>query len=335
MSHRKFAARCLSGISFAALLATGAQAQDFDFDGIKWGAFVQGGFAYGSHDNGLPYAQFFGPDSTPAISDTFPFTVGSGNGLDIRGGISAHFDNPWSANLVYTGLRTWKHGDTGLFPDFAVVSILPNGLSVDDTGIGSSWNEARVRTSVAADVADFQAGYDVGLGDGFSATLLGGLRYGSFIQKTHVDMLDSSGTVEFVNDRRSYFSGIGPSIGFKASTPTDSNHIGVTGSFIAGFLFGTESSITTGFDSSATPVKTRNLHDARMATTINSDLALTYTLPAGDLPTTTFALGYQVSYYGGVRDTRNGSSGDGTAVYGKTYDSILDYGPFLRVGVNL
>jgi len=341
MTQRRGASRYLSGISIFALLstagATGALADDPSmFDSMRWSYFLQGGFAIDPSANTLPYAQFYGPDlRVNPTSTQFPFLVGSGQGIDFRGGIAAHFNSPWSARLAYTGLRTWKKGDTGQFPNYAVVSVLPNGDTPGSTGIGSSWNEAKVKTRVAADVADFQAGYDVGLGDDISTTLVAGVRYGDIYQKTHVAILDSGRVLQFFNDRRSNFTGTGITVGIEAAAPLFGDGFGVSGSVLGGALFGVLSSRTTGAntDNPPDPVIPRFFHDKKTAATLNADLALTY--GPSDWQGVSFALGYQLSYYAGVRDTRNGSSGNGLAVYGSTGANLIDQGPFFRANVGL
>lgn len=312
--------------------ATGALADNSLIDGpIKWNVFVQGGFAVDG-SSGLPYAQYYGPDLQSAPSSTvYPFTVGSGSGFDIGGGVSAHFDNPWSANLAYTGLRSSKSGDTGQYGDYAVVSVLPNGYKAGEPGVGTSYNEAKVKTDVAADVIDFQAGYDVGLGEGISGTVLGGLRYAQISQNTHVGILDLGGFLEYSDHRDSKYWGLGPTVGLKASMPFEDSGFGVSGSLVGGLLIGQLKSDTDGADSSGRPVNPRNISSTSLAETINSEVALTYMMPSGPFQDVSFAAGYQVAYYAGVRDTRNGSSGNGAAVYGSVHDDLLDHGPFLRI----
>ncbi|MGH8134204.1 MAG: hypothetical protein ACRETP_13415 [Steroidobacteraceae bacterium] len=92
--------------------------------------------------------------------------------------------------MAYTGVRANGHGST---PNFTPASVV---YSVLGTG-HSSGVRAVVSTHTTVDIVDFEVGYDVGLGNigvggDIQATLLGGLRYGDFSQRTNAIFIFNS-----------------------------------------------------------------------------------------------------------------------------------------------
>jgi hypothetical protein len=329
-----FRRKLLTGVSAAAIVvlvgASDAKAQASAPQPVSFDLFVQGGYGFAG-DNSTPFAEVrSGGFQSPARS---VLNVGSGDGWNGKVGGAVHFMNVWSAQLAYTGLRSTRTLGTPTYtPSFPLVSVLAGGFTNPGfAGVGTSWNRATVRTETRADVIDFQAGYDVGLG-GVSTTLLGGLRFGSFNQDTAVTLFDTSGGAEVNDQRQARFQGIGPTLGAKAEMPlpVPVAGVGIEGAILAGVLFGEVRSQTTGMFTNGNLQRPRNFSKDTVSPNVDAELALTYGMPVGGA-TMQLAAGYQVSYYGGVRDTANGASSTGSEQFGSTTDDLLYYGPFIRL----
>jgi hypothetical protein len=333
-------AKLLTSVSAAAIVVTicaaDARAQSTPPHPYSFNIFVQGGYAI-SGGNDTPFAEI-APGTTPGTVAT----VDSGNGFTGKVGGGVHLPGPWSAQFAYTGLRTDNKKSTGTFPsNSTVVSVLAGGRTFGGVpGIGTSWARASVVSKTHADVFDFQAGYDVGLGAGISGTILGGVRFGSFNQETDVAMFTVAGSPSAVASRHSRFEGIGPTLGFKGAMPLVVGWpgLGIEGSVLAGALFGDVHSTSTGafIPPTATgAIFSHTVDKHTVSPNAEAELALTYTLPMPSSPVSfQLAAGYQVMFYGHVRDTANGASRTGTEHFGSVTDDLLYHGPFARLQAN-
>jgi outer membrane protein OmpA-like peptidoglycan-associated protein len=324
-----FRRKLLTGVAATALIvlvgAGDARAQAPAPQPYSFDLFLQGGRAF-SADNTTPIGQLF---TTHQI-----LTADSGNGWNGKIGGSVHFMNVWSAHLTYSGLRAKNTTNTPNFHTtaFPLYSVLGGGF-VGSPGIGTSWNREVVKTTTRADILDFQAGYDIGLGGGIRTTLLGGLRFGSFNQETDATLFSFAGAAQATDKRHSRFQGIGPTIGANVAMPLPVAGLGVEGSVLAGALFGeVRSSTAVTFTPPTSPLLPRNFSKDHVSPNVDAELALTYTMPAPGA-VLELAAGYQVNFYGGVRDTANGASIFPAQHFGSTTDDLLYHGPFARLKV--
>ncbi|HWU03318.1 MAG TPA: Lpg1974 family pore-forming outer membrane protein, partial [Novosphingobium sp.] len=211
------------------------------------------------------------------------------------------------------------------------------GESSSANGVATSYNQARIHTETAGDIFDFNAGYDVGLGEGATATISAGVRYAEFHQSSTVNLFYNDSEQETTAHRRSQFTGVGPELGAKAEYAFGHQGFSVEGSVLGSILFGRQKSLTSGtwtnYDGSSEndPLGSRQLNKASTAKTVNAEVGLTYNAQSGLTRGAALTFGYKVSYYAGVVDTGNGSSGDGLGRYGKVSDDILSHGPFIRL----
>ena len=327
-----FRTKLLTSVSAAAVVAlvgaSAAAAQSAPPKPYSVDLFIQGGYAFSS-GNDTPFAEVrsggFGSPAKAILG------VDSGDGWDGKVGGAVHFMNVWSAQLAYTGLRTRRSVGTGNYtPSFPLVTVLAGGV-VGGPGVGTSWNRASVRSDTRADIIDFQAGYDIGLGD-ISTTVLGGVRFGSFDQKTDATFFTSSGTPIVDNTRHSRFQGIGPTLGAKAEMPlpVPVAGIGIEGSVVGGVLFGQVKSQTSAQFLPSGALLSHNVSKDTASPNVDAELALTYGMPVGGAKLQ-LAAGYQMSYYGSVRDSANGASSTGSEHFGSTTDDLLYHGPFVRL----
>lgn len=294
-------------------------------------ASAEGGYAIGTSTNNSVWGEApAGYHGDPEPYGAVPLSVGGGDGFVGRAALGYQYDPHWSFGIMYTGLRTSQ-------------SSGQNGLLATVQGGGTKWGHPQtgyngsVKTSIAADIVDFQVGYDYGLGRGGIATALIGIEYGRFGQKTDVTMHQGCGyscDPSAGTDRNSTFSGVGPTLGVKGQMPLtgDVRHgLGLVGQVQGGVLFGSLDSDTTAYG--LYDPTSRDIDHDRTAETVQAQLGLTYAVHVGASSDLQLALGYQVMYFAGVRDSRNGVSEVG-ATYGSETDDLLYHGPFARLTLN-
>ncbi|HZU62359.1 MAG TPA: Lpg1974 family pore-forming outer membrane protein [Novosphingobium sp.] len=335
-------ASALSTPAFAAdadQAAPATPAQEAPVTTPRLNVFVEGTYIFNNNANRLPYAQYFGPNVRgQEYTNAYPYTVGSGKGYEISAGVALRVAPHVSLGLAYTGLRTNQSGDTGMFPDFAINTLLAGGRGRGgNPGIATSYNDAHVKTSVAGDVFDFNAGYDVGLGAN-EVTLIGGFRYAEFHQNTDAWLYDSEGGLVTNAHRRSRFSGVGPELGLKGEHSFGPGVISLEGSVLGSLLFGEQRSFTNGawVDSEGyDPLDSHLVAHSHVAKTLDAEVGLTFHGSRERNHGAALTVGYKVNYYGGVVDTANGSSGDGKEFYGKTSADLLVHGVFVRLNYKM
>jgi hypothetical protein len=277
-----------------------------------------------SSKNDITYTEFSTGSSATGIS------TDAGDGWQGRIGIGANLTNQIDVQLLYTGLRSSKSNQTanstggGGFPYYAVLGTLP-----------TSWNQAVVKTRVKAHIIDLNAGYNIGLGGGGNARLSAGLRYGRFKQTTDAQFLDIVGgsSAQFTDSRNSTFNGGGPTLGASGDVPIGGG-FGLTGSLLGGLLYGTQSTVTKSNFTGGSFTGTAGFQNDHAAYTFEGQAGVTYAINLGGA-SAQVALGYQVSYFANVRDTRNSVSAFGNT-YGSPEDDLLFHGPFarLKIGFN-
>ncbi len=149
---------------------------------------VEGGYLSGNGD--LPYAQF--DDGTK----NYAFKVSPGNGWSGKFEVNGRFESGWNISASYMHSETTKSAATPSFDgsnsaaDYPVWNILGFQNNSNTPG-ATSYNSATVSTKVHADVIDFEAGHDVGLGFDGNLMLLGGLRIADYEQRTSMDLFCS------------------------------------------------------------------------------------------------------------------------------------------------
>jgi hypothetical protein len=326
---KTYKSKLLAGAAPLAVLALiecavpAAQAQDMPawLKPVRYDIFAEGGYSLGSSVNEIPFAEFNNGAGT-----RFPFKMDPGSGLEGRVGAGIHFGGGWNANVGYTGLRINGKDDTGQHPNFFVYTILG--------GSATSWNRAVIKTSISANIVDFQAGYDVGLGNPLGtgagqATLLAGVRYGQVKQNTEVDVFSAANVLQVHDARRSSFIGAGPSLGAKASLPLN-DRVSLDGSALGAAMVGRLSSDTDAAFVPAGAIPVNHVHTNKVAWSSDAQLALSVSQPYGSTMML-FSVGYRVSYLANVRDTANQSSTAPFAQYGSTTADLLSHGPFARL----
>jgi outer membrane protein OmpA-like peptidoglycan-associated protein len=300
---------------------------------------VEGGYAIGTSTNNTTWGEagpYYYSDIRSNVIQQSPYSAlssGNGDGFIGRAAIGWQYDPQWSFGIMYTGLRSTKSA-SGKAGSLNTVLGSPS-----TTGAYSA--KGTVSTKFRADVVDFQAGYDFGLGlGGGVGTALVGLEYGHFVQKIDVDIggTQSGSPINVGSSRRSIYSGAGPTLGLKGQIPLTGdmrNGFGVTGQAMGGLLIGRlESDSSSYYYNGGSPgTSSTSTIRTRVAETANGQLALTYTAPVGAASSVQLALGYQVVYFGGIRDSANLGSVVG-ASYGSAHDDLLYHGPFLRLTMN-
>jgi outer membrane protein OmpA-like peptidoglycan-associated protein len=287
---------------------------------------VEGGYAIGvSSTNSTAWAEYSDHVDPPLFVD-------SGNGFIARAAVGWQYDPTWSFGIMYTGLRS-SQSSNGRGTDY-MNTVMGGG----GTSPAYAYNATgTVSTKIRADLVDFQAGYDFNLGfmNGVGTALFGG-EFGHIVQKTDVSILGYyDGPTNIGSVRESTFTGAGPTIGFKGQIPlTGDIHqgFGITGEGMGGVLVGHLDSQSYGYNDYGTYYN-RYIAKTQIAGTVQGQLALTYTAPVGAASTLQIALGYQILYLDGVRDSANGGSYEG-ASYGSQKDSLLYHGPFARLTYN-
>jgi hypothetical protein len=341
---KTYRSKLLAGAAPAAVLAlvecasiqANAQMIPDPLKPVKYDVFLEGGRAFGSSKiNEIAYAE-----PTPAggvRAPGVPNTIDPGDTNIWRIGGAIHFQNGWSGNAAYTGLNAHNSAQAGPAAGQIFYSVLGGG-NVGTPGAGTYSSFATARTSVGARLVDFQAGYDVGLGNllgtgDVQSTLLLGARYGHVTQETDVFIFRANGVFQGQDHRRSSFHGIGPTVGATASLPLIGN-LSLGGSFLGGVMFGQLSSDTVAAGNGF-PLRARRVDTDRTAGTIDAQLALSYAVPLGGVTAVSITGGYQVNYLTRVRDTKNGASplfgGQRFQSFGATDADLLFDGPFARL----
>ncbi|HYM33198.1 MAG TPA: Lpg1974 family pore-forming outer membrane protein [Candidatus Cybelea sp.] len=356
--HSRVKARLLAGVA-AVALATLVHAKDATADGLpdeyrfgaakpgQWSVTLQGGYNFGgARTNDLTFAEAF--TGTSASSAT-PFGASLKRGWNGRLGAAYQFTDRWSGKFLYTGLRAHGRGATprslshttntnGTTNTFGNVNTVlgartANGGLVTGTG-------AVVKTRLRADLFDFQAGYDVGLGPQMGATLLGGLRIARFDQHTDVSIFGEEGETDTsLATRNSRFFGVGPTLGAKVAMALGStgptSGFGIEGGVLGGLLYGTQTTTIRHQFGDGTPderLLDQQVDKRHLAESVEADAALTYAFGLG-ASTVQVAAGYEFMWFAGVRDTRNGASIT-NSTFGSHHDDLFFHGPFLRLTGN-
>ncbi len=298
---------------------------------------AEGGYLIGNGD--LPYAQY-----DDHVKD-YAFKVGPGSGWSGKFELNGRFESGWNISASYMHSETTKSAATPSFNStntpvsWPVWNVL--GFQNDSGSSGAtSYNSATVSTKVHADVIDFEAAHDVGLGIDGDFMLLGGLRIADYEQRTSMDLFCSqppgstSGSgctpreLEVAQNRGSRFSGFGPQVGAKYSVPVSDWGIGFFSSGIVSALLGKQETNTTSLFDGDSPTLS-HFHDHHVAFTFDARAGLSYTMPNCPM---IIALGYQVSWMNGVRDSQNEASASGSsASFGSPHADLLYHGPFLRL----
>ncbi len=272
--------------------------------------------------NGQTEAQ----NAAPAwwVSIEGQYTWVEGDALDFYG-LTADPEDGWAGRL---------HGGGMISDDYSLSAGIRYGATSKErdsaTYIYSDFEEtADVSYEENHLVLDLEIGRHVGLGEGGTARIFGGLRFarfdgdgdGSFYSSFTGDSAELSSTHRF--------TGIGPRIGVDANIPVAENvrvDFGLAGAMLygkrKGKIKGSYSSFYGENSGSISESKKKNV----WVPNLEASVALTYLLG----PNTSLSAGYKAEQFWNIMPTIDGS-GEGGG-FGK--DDRLIHGPFLRLTIS-
>lgn len=237
----------------------------------------------------------------------------------------------WDVGLFYSGLGT--------------SDSIPSQHSCRTTGgtycysydyffpiLGSAYNggysHVKSEASVTYHVVDFEAGYNLQLGEA-DVRLFAGIRFADFDQDVDTTFFEGSRRLEEKRDVD--FWGAGIRLGASASANIMGS-FGSTASVSGTVLFGEQDTLTTQNQTSGRTIigDTRvSSSDDRTTWNVEGELGLTYTqeLYASTLM---FILGYRVESWYDVNNTQSEPPTNSGNIFGSMYADQIFHGPFLR-----
>lgn len=332
----------LAGVASLALLSAVAdkgQAQDLPplYIQLEGGMnFVNGDEAYYAVDRG-----------TNSNLDLKGLSAEQGDTFRGRAAIGVQLEGGWDLRFSYTGISGNQGSETAANYDDMVPPGNRPGLSMGTTsgqGAAFEYNVAQGQVDSSYHALDFEAGYDLGLGEELDLQLIGGLRYVNYQHKLFAqfgytlanleDDHETDDAADFTRDNK--FWGLGPKIGVAGHYALGSGFSlfgGVDGAVLFGKL---DRRNSMDFDFFNNPNYYRDEREKRSRTAwqLGGEVGLGYDL-GGFLGTGgMIELGYRADYWKGLFDSRTeGEIVDGMpeVQYGKNKADITNHGPFMRL----
>lgn len=229
------------------------------------------------------------------------FSIRSNGALQGRVEVGFKINQRWDVAVAYTGLRENKKKGSRTHDEYLYNVLGPYKSYYDD---------ASVETRVTMHVADFEIGYEVGLGTRGLVRLHVGIRFARF---------NNEANTQFVYDDALYFTeslnnsnwGIGPRIGASGKfriRKTSRGIFSIVGAVSGSVLFGRSSSgVSQQFVDWSGPNGTgsENYNKTSAATIFNVEgkVGIAYSFPLGAWGAT-FTLGYRGSAWWNVANTQ-------------------------------
>jgi hypothetical protein len=239
--------------------------------------------------------------------------------------------NPeWDFALAYTGLRGNQRKNDTPFSYVNIQQVLGPYQAF--------WNQAQVDIRNLLQVADFEVGYNVGLGQG-RLRVVAGARFADFQQTTVVTPFFPGFVARDV--KRSQFTGAGPRIGAEGEWPVAAlgqGRISVIGSIAGSIVIGSSHQRWNSFSINGPTVVAdleQTERQVRAAYNLEASLGGSWEFLLGGRPAT-IAAGYRFDGWWGINDTRTARAQvtflafHGSTRLGSVSGDIFYHGPFVR-----